>query len=377
MSKGLEGMVVADTSRSRVQGDIGQLIYHGYDIADLGANASFEEVVYLLWHSSMPTADELTAFKNELIALRGIPGPIKAVMNVLPKGGHPVAALRTLVSSMALVDPAADDISPENSLAIAKRLTAVFPTLIAGWEQLRRGREPIEPRSDLDHAANFLYMLTGHDPSPEAVEAIDTYLILLADHGFNASTFSARVTTGTLADMYSAITSALGTLKGPAHGGAAQAAMQQFIEAREMGVEAWYKKAREEGRRIMGIGHRVYKVEDPRAKIFGPLAQQLAESSESAVWYDIAVQIKELTRSDPYFVDRNLFPNVDYYSAAVLYMIGIPLDQFTSVFAMGRIAGWTAHVLEQVADNRLIRPKARYVGPEQRKINEFKEVSRS
>lgn len=370
MSKGLEGMIAADTSRSQVQGEVGRLVYNGYDIADLGAHASFEEVTYLLWHSEMPTADQLSGFKRELVALRSIPNEIKSIMDVLPKKGHPVAVLRTLVSAMGLIDPDADNISIESSVQKAKHLTAVFPTLIAGWEQMRHGRDPIDPRADLDHAANFLYMLTGREPATEAVDAIDTYLILLADHGFNASTFAARVTTGTLADMYSAVTSALGTLKGPAHGGAAQAAMEQFIEAREMGVEAWYKKSRAEGRRIMGIGHRVYKVEDPRAKIFGPLAKKLAEASgdEHAVWYDIAVQIKDLARADSYFVERNLFPNVDYYSAAVLYMIGIPIDQFTSVFAMGRVAGWTAHILEQVADNRLIRPKARYIGPENRSL---------
>lgn len=364
MSKGLEGLVVANTSRSQVSGDIGRLIYHGYEIKDLGANASFEETIYLLWYSKFPSSEELAAFKKELIPLRVIPDPIMHIMQTLPKQGHPVAVLRTLVSAMALIDDDADNISVESSLTKAKRLTAVFPTLIAGWQQIRHGKEALSPRDDLDHAANFLYMLTGEEPAPAAVRAIDTYLILLADHGFNASTFSARVTTGTLADMYSAITSAIGTLKGPSHGGASQAAMEQFIEAHEMGVEAWFKKARAEGRRIMGIGHRVYKVEDPRAKIFGPLAKQLAEASAEGQWYDVAAQINDLAREDQFFIDRNLYPNVDYYSAAVLYMIGIPLDQFTSIFAMSRVVGWTAHVLEQLADNRLIRPKAKYVGPD-------------
>jgi citrate synthase len=208
-------------------------------------------------------------------------------------------------------------------------------------------------------------MLNGTEPNPDAVKALDAYLVMLADHGFNASTFACRVTTGTLADVYSAITSGIGTLKGAAHGGANQKAMEQFIDAAQRGdVSAWYEEARATGRRIMGIGHRVYKVRDPRAFILQPMAERLANSSGQGQWYEIATQIEQLTRQDSYFVERDLYANVDYYSAVVLYMIGIPVDQFTCLFAMSRIAGWTAHVLEQLADNRLIRPKARYVGPE-------------
>ena len=266
-----------------------------------------------------------------------------------------------------LVDPNADDISLESARKKALLLTAVLPTIIAAWEQIRNGQAPIAPRKDLGHAANFLYMMGGQWENEDAVKAVDAYLVMLADHGFNASTFACRVTTGTLADMYSAITTGIGTLKGAAHGGATQKAMEQFIDAAQRGdVAAWYAEARNEGKRIMGIGHRVYKVEDPRAKILRPMAERLAHSSGQGQWYEISAQIEALTRQDDYFIERNLYANVDYYSAVVLFMIGIPVDQFTPMFALSRIAGWTAHVQEQLADNRLIRPKARYVGPEDR-----------
>jgi citrate synthase len=273
--------------------------------------------------------------------------------------------LRSIVSGLGLIDSQADDISLPAARKKALLLTAVLPTIIAAWERIRQGEEPVEPRNDLDHAANFLYMLGGREASEEAVNALDTYLVLLADHGFNASTFAARVTTGTLSDVYSAITSAIGTLKGAAHGGANQAAMEQFTDAAQRGdVEAWYREARQEGRRIMGVGHRVYKTEDPRARILRPMGRELAESSGQGQWFAIARKIEALTRQDQFFVERDLYANVDYYSAVVLYMIDLPVDQFTCAFAMSRIAGWTAHVMEQLDDNRLIRPKARYVGPE-------------
>ena len=364
MSKGLEGAVVADTSRSRVDGEKGELIYHGYEISDLGENADFEEVAYLMWNSKFPSADELAAFNTELVAQRPLPEEVISIMKALPKEGHPVSVLRTVVSMLSLSDPNADVVNLEQSRRIAMRLTAVIPTIIATWENIRNNEEPIAPREDLGHAANFLYMMTGEEPSADAAEVIDKYLVLLTDHGFNASTFSARVTTGTLSDMYSAITTAIGTLKGPAHGGATQAAMAQFIEAHEVGPVEWFKKARAEGRRVMGIGHRVYKVKDPRANILGPLAQKVASTHEQGYWFEVASTIEAESRKDDYFVDRNLYPNVDYYSAPVLYMMGIPMDTFTSLFTMSRVVGWTAHVLEQMENNRLIRPRANYVGPE-------------
>jgi citrate synthase len=363
-AKGLAGVIAAESSLSRVDGEKGELIYRGYDIMDLGQKASFEEVVYLLWHGDLPTETQLNTFKAALVAHRALPSAVLHMMRSIPHEAHPMAVLRTVVSGLALVDLSADDISLEGARKKALMLTGVMPTIVAAWERIRNNKEPVAPRNDLGHAANFLYMLNGEEPIQEAVTALDAYLVMLADHGFNASTFAARVTTGTLADMYSAITTGLGTLKGAAHGGANQKAMEQFMDAAQRGdVDAWYQEARESGRRIMGIGHRVYKVEDPRAKILRPMAEDLAQKGGQGQWYQIAARIEALTRQDDYFVERDLYANVDYYSAVVLYMIGIPVDQFTCMFALSRIAGWTAHVQEQLADNRLIRPKAQYVGP--------------
>jgi citrate synthase len=364
MSTGLEGVVVADTRASMVDGLNGILIYHGYNILDLGKKATFEEVAYLLWNGKLPNAEELAVFSAELATYRDMP---ELVANMLPDfrhNAHPMAVLRTAVSAIGIADVEADNLSQENLTRQAMQLTSVIPTIIAAWERIRNDLDPIAPRTDLSLAGNFLYMLNGNEPDPAAEKALDAYLVCLADHGFNASTFSCRVTFATVSDMYSAITSGIGTLKGNAHGRANQLAMEQFIAAYESGdVDAWYAAKRAHGDRIMGIGHRVYKAIDPRGKILGPLAQSMATSSGAGHWYDVAAHIEELTREDEYFVERKLYANVDYYSAIVLMMVGLPTDQFTCAFAMSRIAGWTAHVLEQAADNRLIRPKANYVGP--------------
>jgi len=362
--KGLAGVVAADTAVSRVDGENGTLIFRGYNIWDLGANATYEEIVYLLWFGELPTQRQLDNFKQDLAALRPIPPELLQAMQSFPPHAHPMAVLRTAVSWLGMADTTADDNSPEVARNKAMRLTAVFPTIIAAWERIRRGNQAIAPRPDLNHAANFLYMIDGQWQNPDAVQALDAYLVLLADHDLNASTFACRVTIGTQTDIYSAIVSGIGTLKGVAHGGANQKAMEQFLEAAAAGdVADWYQQKRTAGQRIMGIGHREYKVEDPRAGVFRPMAERLAASSGQGQWYEVAAQIEQLTRQDEYFVQRRLFANVDYYSAVALYMIGLPVDQFTALFAMSRIAGWLAHVLEQLADNRLIRPKAQYVGP--------------
>ena len=363
-TKGLSGVFAADTSLSLVDGAAGKLVYRGYDIRDLGEQVSFEEVVYLLWNGDLPNSHQLNAIKAALAAMRSLPPPVLQAMTTIPNEAHPVAVLRTVISWLGLVDTTADDITLESARNKGLKLTALFPAIIAAWERVRCNQEPIEPRNDLDHAANFLYMLTGRDPNPDAVRALDAYLVLLADHGFNASTFAVRVTTATQADVYSAITSGIGTLKGAAHGGANQKAMEQFIDAARRGdITGWFNESRQAGKRIMGIGHRVYKVEDPRARILRPMAEQLSISSGQGEWYEIAAEIERLVRSDEFFVERNLYANVDFYSAVVLYMIELPVDQFTNMFAMSRIAGWTAHLLEQLDDNRLIRPRANYIGP--------------
>lgn len=362
--KGLANVIAAESSLSRVDGERGELIYRGYDIRDIGEKATFEEVIYLLWNGELPTQSRLDSFKMALAAKRKLPTAVYNIMKMVPHEAHPMAMLRTVVSGLGLVDRDADNINVDEARKKALALTAVFPTIVAAWERVRNSKDPIEPRNDLGHAANFLYMLDGKEPNPDAVRALDAYFVMSADHDFNASTFAARVTTGTLADMYSAVTTGIGTLKGAAHGGANQKAMEQFLDAAQRGdVKAWFDEARASGRRISGIGHRIYKVEDPRAKILRPMAEKLGQTSGQGQWFKIAAEIEALARADPYFIERDLHANVDYYSAVVLYMIGIPIDQFTCMFAVGRVAGWTAHIIEQLADNRLIRPKAQYIGP--------------
>lgn len=364
-AKGLEGVVIAQTQLSSVNGTIGKLQYHGYDIKDLATYALYEEVVYLLWHRKLPTQAELNSFMAELAPYRALQPELLNMMKQFPKGAHPMSVLRTVASAIGMFDPEAEDTSPESNLKKARRLTAVFGTIIAAWDRIRNALEPIAPRDDLSLAANFLYMLKGTEPDETEVDAINSYLVLLADHGMNASTFSSRVSTSTQADFYSAITSAIGTLKGPSHGGASEAAMRQFLEiGGPDSVDAWFESAMERGTRIMGIGHRVYKTEDPRATILKERTRALAESSGDSTWYDLAWKLEQKARSHPYFIERDLYANVDYYAAIALYQIGIPLDQFTPIFAMSRIGGWSAHIMEQWADNRLIRPRAEYIGPQ-------------
>ncbi len=363
--KGLAGAVVADTNLSLVDGQNGVLIYRGYNILNLGVKASFEETAYLLWNGKLPNSAELKAFNAEMVSLRSMHSEIVDLLKLMPHNAHPMAVLRTAVSIMGTLDPDADTLTTENLTKQAMNLTATVPTIVAAWERIRSGKDPIAPRADLSHAGNFLYMLNGEDPDPAAEAAMDAYLVCLADHGFNASTFASRVTFATISDMYSAVTSGVGTLKGDAHGRANQRAMEQFVAAHEFEgtTEEWFANKLANKERIMGIGHRVYKVADPRGAILGPLAKKMSESSGESQWYDVADTINNLARANDFFIERNLFPNVDYYSSIVLYMIGLPIDQFTPAFAMSRVCGWSAHVLEQFENNRLIRPKAQYVGP--------------
>jgi citrate synthase len=364
-AKGLEGVVIAQTQLSYVDGQIGKLIYHGYPIEMLARNASFEEVVHLLWYNKLPNEAKLAALDKTLKENRALDDDIVNIMSCLPRDAHPMGVLRTAVSALGAFDPEQEDSSPEANLRKAIRLTARFPTVIAAWGRIREGKNVVEPRDDLGHAANFMWMLHGEEASEAAVRAVDAYLVMLADHGMNASTFSARVATSTQGDMYSAITTACGTLKGPLHGGANEKVMEMLLEVQSLDkAEAWFKQTRAEGRRLMGIGHRVYKVEDPRATVLRDLSRDIAETSGDGKWFDIAMEVEQLARADTYFVERNLYANVDFYSAVALYAVGIPIDMFTPMFAMSRVAGWTAHVMEQWAENRLIRPRGEYVGPQ-------------
>lgn len=363
--KGLEGVVIADTKLSRVEGDIGRLTYAGYNIVDLAENATFEEVIYLLWHGKLPNKAELKKLQDSLNEDMALPAFELDVLQRFPVNAHPMAVLRTAVSLSGLYDPAAEDNSPHGNMRKAVRLTARIPTIIAAWSRIRAGREPIQPRDNLRFPANFLYMLRGKDPSSAEIDALNVYLVLLADHGMNASTFTSRVITSTDGDMYSAVTGAIGSLKGPKHGGANEAAMRMFHEiSNPDNVEEWFKsEVKEKGRRIMGVGHRVYKAFDPRADVLKRIAEQMCTTSEECSVFELASRLEALVLADPHFVERKLFPNVDYYSSIVLDAVGIDTDLMTPIFAMSRIAGWTAQIIEQWGDNRLIRPLDNYIGP--------------
>lgn len=365
--RGLEGIYVATTEISLVDGENGRLFYRGYDIRDLEANGTFEETAYLLWYGHLPKKQELSAFSKRLVNYRFLPDNLIQMLPLFPQGTVPITAMRTFLSALAAWDPWAEDNSRDAELENATRLTSGLASLLAKIHRIRSRQPIVEPRLDLNHAANFLYMFHGTEPSPEAEQAMDSFLILYADHGFNASTFTARVTASTLSDMYSAVTAALGALKGPLHGGAMEAAMRQFQEIGSVdNVEPWFRKAMEEKRRIMGIGHRVYKTFDPRARILKERARALAERSGEPKWFQIAERLEQLALNHPYFQERRLYPNVDYYGALVVYYLNIPPEFYTIMFALSRIAGWAAHVMEQHADNRLIRPRALYVGPDPR-----------
>lgn len=362
--QGLAGVVVADTRMSKVDGEQGRLYYAGYDISDLAEHATFEEVIYLLWNNKLPNEKELAAFKRQVAEEMAVPNEVLKMMHDLPKAAHPMGVLRTGLSMLGNYDPDAEDHSEAANKRKGLRLLAKTATLTAAWARIRDGKEAVSPRSDYSIAENFFYMMTNKEPDPVEAHAVDVYLILLADHGFNASTFTSRVVTSTDGDMYSAVTAALGALKGPKHGGANEAAMRMFLEIDEVDkVDDFFNKSvKEEGRKIMGIGHRVYKAPDPRGTVLKHHAKSLADASGNSKWYEIATRLEELALADDYFKERKLFANVDYYSAIVLYTLHIPVDLFTPLFAMSRMAGWTAHVIEQWADNRLIRPKGNYIG---------------
>lgn len=364
LKKGLEGVLVAESSLSHIDGDEGELIYRGYAIDDLARDASYEEVLYLLWYGELPSQSELDSFSEEMVAERAIDDAILDTVEALAVAdAEPMAALRTVVSQLSVTDPAGET-DPEDrdaTLEKSRRLTAKIPTIIAAFARFRDGNEPISPREDLGHAANFLYMLNNEEPDEVAIETFDAALVLHADHGLNASTFSGMVTASTLSDVHSAITSAIGTLKGPLHGGANQDVMEMLSEVDESDKEPdnWVRDALDSGRRVPGFGHRVYNVKDPRAYILGEFSESLAEEAGEMKWYDYSIAIEEYMGEE-----KEIAPNVDFYSATTYYQMGIPIDLFTPIFALSRVGGWTAHIAEQLDDNRIMRPRGRYVGPE-------------
>ena len=358
---GLEDVVVSTSDICFIDGDEGRLLYRGYDIHDLVAHSSFEETVYLLWHGTLPAKKELDRFSRELATQRRLPPKVMAVLKTLPKKSHPMDVLRTGVSLLGIYDPDAGDDSREAKLRKAARIQAQTPTLAATWARIRKGKAPIPPNPRLGLAANFLSMLFGTKPSPLAAKAMDTALILHADHELNASTFAARVTVATLSDIHSGVVSGIGALKGPLHGGANVGVIRMLLEIDEVDrAEAWIKSALGQKKRIMGFGHRVYNTEDPRATHLRKMSEALGREVGQTKWYEMS-RIIERTLNE----QKGLNANVDFYSASTYYAMGIDSDLYTPMFVMSRVSGWSAHILEQQANNRLIRPRAEYTGPRQ------------
>ena len=368
IKRGLEGVVFTETYLSAIDGEAGILSYCGYDIADLAESASYEETAFLLWYQRLPAESELTMLSEWLRANRRLPKVVWGIMHSLPEQATPMEALRTIASTLSMFDRSCvHEEEGGSSLCRSVSITGKLPTIVASFDRLRRDRPPIEPRADLGHAANFLYMMTGEEPDPISAEALDKYLVLLADHGMNASTFSARVTASTLADVYSSVVAGLGTLKGPLHGGASQKSMEQLLEIGSLeNVDAWFDQQVAAKQRMFGFGHRVYKAEDPRATILRELSRQVAERSGNTLWYDMSARLEERVLNHPYFQERRIYANVDFYTAPLLYALDLPIDLFIPMFAIARSAGWTAHILEQQQHNRLIRPRALYAGPTDR-----------
>ena len=358
---GLEDVVVSTSDICFIDGREGRLLYRGFDVNDLVEHSSFEEVVYLLWHGGLPSRKELDVHLKSLgaAATRRLPPKLIGILRALPRKTTPMEVLRTGVSALAAFDPDAADSSREATARKSLRLTARLPTLVAAWERIRRGRPLVVPNPKLSLAANFLAMMSGKTPTPLEVKTFDVALILHADHEFNASTFAARVTAATMSDVHSAITSAIGALKGPLHGGANEQVMRMVEQIKSPArAEAWIRQALADKARVMGFGHRVYRVEDPRAKHLRRLATELGRQMGDTNAVEILNTVARVVTAD-----KHLYPNVDLYSGAAYKSMGIPTDQFTPIFAISRVAGWTAHVMEQHANNRLIRPRAEYTGP--------------
>jgi citrate synthase len=359
---GLEDVVATTSAICYLDGDRGVLAYCGYDIHDLAQQATFEEVCYLLWHRRLPTRAELGDLQSQLAAARALPEPIMRLMRSLPPVDG-MDALRTVTSALAHYDAEANDASPQAQYRKAVRLTAQVGTIVATWGRLQAGGGPIAPDPVLGHAANFLYMLSGERPNATAIRAFDVALTLHADHELNASTFAGRVAAATLTDIYSAVVAAIGTLKGPLHGGANAEVMKMLLDLGQTAtgdrIDEFVRGKFARKEKISGFGHRVYKTEDPRATHLRQMSRDLGKRSGNTAWFDMSQRIEALVKSE-----KTLNPNVDFYSASTYYTLGIPIDLYTPIFAVSRMSGWTAHILEQYANNRLIRPRADYIGPE-------------
>lgn len=370
LTKGLEGIVAASTSICFIDGEKGILSYRGYDINELAPNSTFEETTFLLWEGRLPTKAELKSFREELAANRELPPMALKVLKLVASSMGPMDALRTTVSALACGRNDADKYSLDVDRQKAIETTAQLATIVAYYHRLRMGKDLVHPDPKLSHAGNFLYMLNGEKPTPAAEHAFDVALILHADHDLNASTFSARVTAATLSDYHSAITSAVGTLKGPLHGGANIEVMKILleIEASHEDPAAWVRHQLAKKRKIPGFGHRVYKTLDPRATHLAKLSKSLGEQAKNTKWYEMSLQVQKAVKEE-----KDIDANVDFFSASSYYVMGIPLDLYTPIFGVSRVAGWSAHVLEQHGDNRLIRPLSDFTGTLNKKWVPFTE----
>jgi len=357
--KGLEGIVAANSGVCYIDGDAGVLAYRGIDIHELADKSTFEETCYLLWFGKLPTRSELADLNKRLAAERKVDPAIFEMLRQIPKTATPMEVLRTAVSALSFYDADAEKMDHDSNVTKSIRLTSQIAMIVAGYDRIRKGKSIVEPDRSLSHAGNFLLMLNGEKPSATAEKALDVALILHADHELNASTFAARVTAATLSDMHSAITSAIGALKGPLHGGANEAVMRMLFEIDKKGEDPveYLKNLLANRKKISGFGHRVYHTEDPRATHLRQMSRDLGRSANPK-WYEMSAKIEQYMKND-----KHLNANVDFYSASTYTTLGIDVDLFTPIFAVSRISGWAAHVIEQLDDNRLIRPRAEYIGP--------------
>ncbi len=363
---GLEDVVVAESSICLIDGKRGQLVYRGYDIDDLAQNASFEEVAFLLWNDDLPTQSELDALKHDLIVAMHFPKHLLELLRELPFDANPMRVLAVATAALGTLDPDADSLLPEANRKKAIRLTAMLPLVTTAWHRIRNGYDLLEPKPEKSLAWNFLFLLTGQEPDDYAVETFDAALILHADHELNASTFSARVTAATLSDLHSAVCSAINTLKGPLHGGANEAVMKMLLDIGSLeNVDHYMEGLRVRKDKVMGFGHRVYKAKDPRAVILERMSEELGKRANDSKWFEMTRRVEEIFQ--PTVAAKGIFPNVDFYSASAYHVMGIPSDLFTAIFACSRVVGWTAHLFEQYANNRLFRPSSDYVGETGRK----------
>ena len=355
---GLEGVLAFESSVAYIDGNAPDLSVRGYSIEQIAASMGYEEMAFLLWHSRPPSAEELAAFTADLAEQREAPDAVLRMVAAAPAAAHPMAVLRTAVSMVGADDPNANDVSTEDNLRKATRLTAVMPTIVAAQVRAAAGERPVPPDPSLGHAANYCYMVTGSESDETIRRTLDATLVLYAEHETNASTFAARVVAGTLSDFYSAVVAGIGAIKGPLHGGAIEGALEMFMKVGAPERAADYVDGELAARRLLpGFGHRVYRAGDPRAGVLRGMARDLGDTLGDRKWFDIAEACEARMRET-----KGIIPNVDYFAAIVLHQVGFPLPLMTNVVASSRIAGWSAHVLEQYANNRLIRPRARYVG---------------